>query len=356
MAGIEGAGARFRDTCSLRRADGTEVPVAVDVARIVCDDGPRTLLVATDASVWTLNHARLSRLAFRDALTGLPNRALLCDRIEQAIAVAQRDADTVALMLLDLDRFKPINDALGHAAGDLAICEAARRLVAATRPEDTVARLGRDEFVVLLGGRGSQDDAALVAARHWRLGVSIGVAVYPADGRDQDQLLAQADGAMYAAKAIGGNGYVFAKTQHRGARAMVRLTWSADHMIGIVTIDVEHAPLVAEMNDLWTALCTGHGHGTLECRMAQMADLLQRRFATEGAHMLAHPYAGAAEHRAEHERVLEIVRGLTAHADDESVALSIRSLYDWLLRHVRTYDAELSRDTRDVRRQDGGPG
>jgi hemerythrin len=136
----------------------------------------------------------------------------------------------------------------------------------------------------------------------------------------------------------------------------MRLAWSADQMIGIDRIDAEHARLVEEMNALSQALCADHGHAALEHRMRQMAGLLEHHFATEEAHMLAHPYSGAAEHRAEHQRVMEVVQGLTAHVSSESVALGIRFLYDWLLRHIRTYDRELPRGTVDETRRDVGPG
>src|ERR1019366_5605257 len=194
LAELASAGGRHRDICALRRANGAEAYVAFDAATIQSTTGPRTVLIATDVTSWMRSHARLQRLAFEDALTGLANRPLLHDRIEQAIATARRNSGSFGLLLIDLDRFKPINDIHGHATGDLVLRETARRLQAAARAVDTVARLGGDEFVVLLGGPGGREQARLVAERiiqavtaplamhGLRLGVSIGIAIFPDDG------------------------------------------------------------------------------------------------------------------------------------------------------------------------------
>ncbi len=355
LAGLAGAGDRHRDICTLRRANGAETSVAFDAATIQTITGPRTVLIATDVTAWMRSHARLQRLAFEDPLTGLANRALLRDRIEQAIAAARRNAGTFAVLLIDLDRFKPINDIHGHATGDLVLCETARRLQAATRAVDTVARLGGDEFVVLLGGSGGREEARLVVARIMqavtaplemhglRLGISVGVALYPDDGADADQLLARADGAMYEAKDRGGNRHAFAASAGVGKRICARLAWSPKYLIGIEAIDTQHEQLVARMNCLWEALLAGHDHGSLSRGLKQMTGQLKDHFATEERHMRAYPYAGAAAHRADHGRALETARSLADHVDEQSLALGIRFLYDWLLSHIRSYDAEMPR-------------
>ncbi len=355
LAGLAGDGDRHHDICTLRRADGAETSVAFDAATIRTVTGPRTVLIATDVTAWMRSHARLQRLAFEDPLTGLANRALLRDRIEQAIATARRNAGTFAVLLIDLDRFKPINDIHGHATGDLVLCETARRLQTATRAVDTVARLGGDEFVVLLGGSGGREEARLVVARIMqavtaplemhglRLGISVGVAIYPDDGSDADQLLARADGAMYEAKDRGGNRHAFAASAGVGERICPRLAWSPKYLIGIEAIDTQHEELVAGMNRLWEALLAGQDHESLSRGVKEMTGLLEEHFATEERHMGAYPYAGAAAHRADHGRALETARGLAEHIDGQSLALSIRFLYDWLLSHIRSYDAEMPR-------------
>jgi diguanylate cyclase (GGDEF)-like protein/hemerythrin-like metal-binding protein len=353
LAGLANAGERHRDICALRAANGAEAYVIFDATTIRTTVGPRAVLVATDVTTWMRGHARLRRLAFEDALTGLANRPRLYDRIEQAIATTRRNAGTFGVLLIDLDRFKPINDIHGHAAGDLVLRETARRLLAATREVDTVARLGGDEFVVLLGGNGGRDEARLVVERIMQalsaplpvyglhLGVSIGIAMFPADGSDADQLLARADSAMYDAKDRGGNRHAFAQSTGVGERCCARLAWSPKYQVGIEAVDTQHEELVSGMNSLWEALLAGQDHASLSRGLAEMTRLLERHFGTEAAHMAAYPYAGSAEHRADHERALETARSLAAHIDEQSLALGIRFLYDWLLSHIRSYDAEM---------------
>ena len=161
----------------------------------------------------------MQHLAHYDVLTDLPNRALFSDRLHQGIAQARRDKTRLALMFLDLDKFKPINDTLGHAVGDLLLKEVAIRLQNCVRESDTVSRVGGDEFVVLLPTIDAEQDAMLVAdkilhsigqpfelAGHsLRISVSIGLVVYPEHGGDERTLTRNADIAMYYVKASGRN-------------------------------------------------------------------------------------------------------------------------------------------------------
>ena len=155
------------------------------------------------------------RLAYRDALTGLPNRTLLRDRFSQATSQAKRHHKLVAMLLIDLDGFKGVNDRLGHGAGDRLLCAVGARLLESIRIEDTACRYGGDEFVIMLP---EIEDAAMAAAAaekirarlckpefidgyEIRLTASIGTALYPADGKSHEQLIKHADDAMYRAKA-----------------------------------------------------------------------------------------------------------------------------------------------------------
>jgi diguanylate cyclase (GGDEF)-like protein len=177
-------------------------------------------LVVTDrTSGLEAANRQLRHLASHDALTGLPNRLLLDDRIAQAIAQSQRHSHEFAVLVIDLDRFKLINDSLGHRAGDELLREVAQRLKSAVRAVDTTARLGGDEFVVLLDGPLAQAEAVEIGTRAIKvmepslrlLGIdvhisaSIGIAFYPRDGASVDTLLARADAAMYSAKERGRN-------------------------------------------------------------------------------------------------------------------------------------------------------
>ncbi|MFC4158612.1 bifunctional diguanylate cyclase/phosphodiesterase [Chitinimonas lacunae] len=165
----------------------------------------------------------IERLAHYDALTGLPNRLLLTNRLEQTISMAERQGDMVAVMFLDLDRFKYINDTLGHAVGDSLLSQVAKRLSHCVRDSDTIARLGGDEFVLVLPGIRQPSDAAQVAAKvltavaqryhiegnELTITASIGISLYPADATDREALIKYADAALYRAKERGRNLYQF---------------------------------------------------------------------------------------------------------------------------------------------------
>ena len=158
-------------------------------------------------------------LAQYDPLTGLPNRALLADRLQMALVQAKRDGDMVALLYLDLDNFKPVNDRFGHAAGDHLLREVAARLRDTVRDSDTVARIGGDEFILLLPAVKSQDDVLAVGGKILQVlaepfslpggtasvTASIGAAIYPLHGADGKELTRRADAAMYRAKELGRN-------------------------------------------------------------------------------------------------------------------------------------------------------
>lgn len=160
---------------------------------------------------------RVQHLAHYDPLTDLPNRTLFADRLQQALAVAKRDKAHLALMFIDLDKFKPINDTLGHDVGDLMLKEVAQRIQACLRESDTVARVGGDEFIVLLPTMESEQDALVVAEKircslkelfeleghSLAISSSTGIAIYPEHGSDESQLVKNADTAMYYAKAAG---------------------------------------------------------------------------------------------------------------------------------------------------------
>lgn len=209
-----------------RHTNGRVFHAGLNVSRI---EDPQDSLATH--SIWILSditerkeaEARISHLAHHDPLTGLPNRMALLTRLEQALPQARRDDLPLALMFIDLDRFKIINDTLGHPVGDQLLIEVARRIASTVRESDTVARIGGDEFVVVLPGSGTANDAANVAGKiiealanpiviegqELHTSPSIGIGVYPADGHDVDTLMKNADTAMYHAKSAGRNNYQF---------------------------------------------------------------------------------------------------------------------------------------------------
>lgn len=166
---------------------------------------------------------RMDYLAHHDSLTGLPNRMLLQDRLVQAIELARRQDGQLAVMFMDLDLFKDINDSLGHAVGDQRLQLVAQCLVSCVRQSDTISRQSGDEFVLLLPSIERAEDAALCAQKmlaalarphhtdqgNLSISVSIGISIYPGDGQDAEDLIQNADTAMYFVKKNGGNNYKF---------------------------------------------------------------------------------------------------------------------------------------------------
>jgi diguanylate cyclase (GGDEF)-like protein/PAS domain S-box-containing protein len=211
--------------CILIRRDGFESAIEDSAAPIHDRDGQVTgaVMVFHDVSVALGMAIQMSHLAQHDCLTDLPNRILFKDRLTQAITLAHRNGHRLAVLFLDLDGFKHINDSLGHSVGDKVLQSIAGRLVAAVRHSDTVSRQGGDEFVVLLSEIKNARDAAIsakkmlasltvphsVARHHLHVTASIGLTTFPDDGEDAETLIKNADTAMYHAKASGRNKYQF---------------------------------------------------------------------------------------------------------------------------------------------------
>lgn len=218
------------------RRDGTEFPIEISLAPIKTNAGLLTTIVIRDITEHKQAEARLVRQANYDTLTGLPNRLLAADRLSQALAHAHRKKLQVAVMFLDIDRFKNVNDTLGHSVGDRLLTEVASRLSESVNEDDTVARLGGDEFLVILTELNTLASAEVVAvkilealSRPFKLeerelftSASIGITGYPEDSNDPDVLLRNADSAMYQAKDAGRNTFRFF-TPEMNTRLLKRL-------------------------------------------------------------------------------------------------------------------------------------
>ena len=208
-----------------RRKTGETYPEWLTINTVKDEAGNTINYVAvfTDISQIKRSEGELSHLAHHDPLTELPNRLLLDARLEYAIQRAHRESSSLAVLFLDLDRFKTVNDSLGHPVGDQLLKSVAALLGACVRSEDTVARLGGDEFVILLEGVGDSGDIADIAEKILNalnkrydldgqavyISASIGISIYPADGRDGTTLLKNADAAMYRSKEEGRNTFRF---------------------------------------------------------------------------------------------------------------------------------------------------
>ena len=224
-------------------AEGRIMPIDFSIAPI-CDDGGRVIqLVASGVDISERKTAEdwVQYLAQHDLLTGLPNRMLFSDRLSQAIAQAKRQQTQLVVLFANLDRFKNINDFLGHPVGNQVLQEAARRLAATVRESDTVCRQGGDEFILLVQGTSGPEQAAQVAGklltalsqpylvdgRELALAASLGIACYPGDGEDAEALVMNAGAAMHHAKELGRGQYQFF-SQQLNADAHARLLLEND--------------------------------------------------------------------------------------------------------------------------------
>jgi diguanylate cyclase (GGDEF)-like protein/PAS domain S-box-containing protein len=231
----------------LRRRNGETFPAWVGITAIKDAEGDLISYVGffSDISERKANEQRIHRLAYYDPLTQLPNRTLFQDRLHTALQLAEQNQEWVALMFLDLDRFKPINDSLGHAAGDRMLKDVAQRLSLCVESQDTVARMGGDEFTLLLRSQNLRESALnraihvgeqilsrlaqpfVLEGREFFVSASIGIALSPQDGNELSQLMKNADTAMYHAKERGKNNFQFYQAD-MNASALQRLELESD--------------------------------------------------------------------------------------------------------------------------------
>ena len=213
-----------------RRKSGELFLEWITINAVKGDDNELAHYVAVFSDITERNaaEAKIRHLAQHDSLTNLPNRVLFMDRVQQALLLARREKETLAIMFLDIDHFKTINDTMGHGAGDNLLCAIAQDLSGAVRSTDTVSRLGGDEFAILLPKTGARDMIGRIAGKlialinrartiqnqTLQVGVSIGISVYPADGSDAETLIKHADSAMYHSKRSGRNHFRFYESHH----------------------------------------------------------------------------------------------------------------------------------------------
>ncbi|AUI67375.2 EAL domain-containing protein [Beggiatoa leptomitoformis] len=250
-----------------RRKSGEIYPEWLTITKIEDENGEIFAFVAifTDISKIKHDEEQLWRQTNYDFLTGLPNNTLLIDRLSNALIVANRENLLVALLFIDLDHFKVINNTLGHAVGDLLLQKVAQRLLTCVRDTDTVARFSGDKFTIVLGNLLKEDEIAVIAeniiskltepfelnGQTVFVGTSIGVTVYPADANDADILLRNADMAMYRAKAIGPNVYqFFTSKMNEQIHTRMGLEHDLRHAIEREELEIYYQPIV----DLETGL------------------------------------------------------------------------------------------------------
>ncbi|MEP7162946.1 MAG: sensor domain-containing diguanylate cyclase [Candidatus Moraniibacteriota bacterium] len=213
---------RCRDDRKHVRKDGVELWVS-GVVTAICDNGGHLRgysKVLNDISARIEAEELIRHQAMHDTLTGLPNRKLMNDSFSETLKEAKKNSEQFAILFIDLDAFKKINDTKGHEMGDLLLAEIARRLAGSVRQEDMVARFGGDEFIIILKKVKAAEKIAQkislsmispveINGKEMRVSISIGIALYPQDGKTARVLISAADKALYKAKECGGNGYKF---------------------------------------------------------------------------------------------------------------------------------------------------
>ncbi|KJR42471.1 PAS/PAC sensor-containing diguanylate cyclase/phosphodiesterase [Candidatus Magnetoovum chiemensis] len=224
FAKLRDKGPVYQYEVTLKRKDGSIFWASINSTFYLTEDGKKEFIhVVEDITNRKQNEEKLKQLAFHDTLTGLPNRKLLYEITTNALCTAKRYNHQLAILFIDLDKFKQINDTLGHDCGDMLLIETSRRIRYCLRECDTLARLGGDEFVIVLPMIRQKEDAAFVSERiineilkpfhiknnECSIGTSIGIAIYPDNGRNIDDLMKNADNAMYKVKEQGKNNYKF---------------------------------------------------------------------------------------------------------------------------------------------------
>jgi diguanylate cyclase (GGDEF)-like protein/hemerythrin-like metal-binding protein/PAS domain S-box-containing protein len=336
------------------RGDSTTFEVELQFEQLPHSGEALLAIFAQDVTDRFRAAKQLNLLAYSDPLTGLANRALFTDRLRQAALATRRTGQAFAVLMLDLDGFKQINDRHGHDAGDLVLQRIASRLLAGLRDSDTCARLGGDEFAVLLPTLKSAANATAVAERLTELarqpidlgqfvvkvGASAGIAICPEHAGTIDLLLSAADGALYAAKRNGGDRVAWATTMSAADTAPAPLVWNVAHEVGVREIDEQHARLAALLNELAGALRNGQEHAAIFREIIRYTSF---HFATEERLMHTCHYDGTATHHDMHRRLLDDLRSLRLEQGERvSVSLTLRYLQEWLLRHVDGADRDLA--------------
>lgn len=343
-----------------RRKNGQIYPEELTITAVKNNAGNITNYVATfrDISVRKATETRVSFLANYDRLTELPNRELYYDRLSQSISMARRKNEIIAVLFLDLDGFKPINDTYGHEAGDVVLKVVAKRLQASVRNIDTVARMGGDEFSIILNALQHPIDAEFIAQKiihniaevielnattTCAIGISIGIAIYPENGSELDVLMNAADAVMYESKVAGKNTYTVSKLRnHQLASNDPWIRPDEIPLLGVPIIDEQHVKIVSIINEINDAL-------KHRAQMEQLIQLLEDlisftdyHFKTEERLMDEFNYLEDIEHKNGHEHLLNELSYLKTRFVQGGELVLLQKIKDWFAIHINCADKPLA--------------
>jgi diguanylate cyclase (GGDEF)-like protein len=349
------SGTRAELRCNFLHAGGSPVPVLLSGNAIAVEAVRQIVLLVTDLGPWVGNApgAVAGPLAGAfDPSTGFATHGLLLDRMKIALATARRHRRRVAVLRVDLEHFEPLLQALGAEAASEVEATVAETLRNCVRDCDTVARLNRHEFVLLLSEITERDDAGVSAARVVasvsalferseavrRVSAHIGVAVYPTDGTNPDRLLQGAEAAGRVARNLSGGGFALADATSAELTLIEPLEFRPEYNTGVADIDAEHQVLVARTNALVHELRAGVDARKLEADVRGIAELLRAHFVNEAHYLGTSPYEGAIDLKTRNLRFLDELDCILLHVNAQSILLAVRHLHDWLLPHLADVD------------------
>lgn len=306
---------------------------------------------------------RLKYLAYHDRLTGLANRSLLFGRLSHSLSAAGRNTTWVAILFVDLDGFKEINDRYGHDGGDIVLKTVAGRFQATVRASDTVARIGGDEFVVVLADitetaqvgpiadkllAALESPIPLAEGRMCRIGASIGISMYPGNGREMDELLEAADNAMYLSKKSGKNQYRFSsRAPFAESVEDDRIVLGEAYLLGISELDEQHRQMTELVNLLIDAVRTDVGEDRSTRLLNELVDYTTSHFNTERELMERFDYPDRATHNASHDYLLVEIADFGDQLAQQGKLFMVKLIRDWLLQHIAREDRRLGTFLRD---------
>lgn len=333
---------------------GFRIPYEVSMT-IICDDHGKPMkavALARDLSDRKANEEIVRNMAFYDRLTGLANRRLLEDRLGQLLRLAVRDKLKFAVLFVDLDRFKPVNDEFGHEAGDWLLRQVADRMRSCVRATDTVARIGGDEFVITIPDIRSADEAVAIGEKiresleapypfnetiTFETSASIGVVLYPDHGRDARNLLLMSDAAMYRAKKAGRNRVVVHTPEsvaNPDAHLLsITLSWQDTYLSGQEEIDRDHRELFRLSNELMQVISGGNPDGPAYGNaVTALRDHAERHFRNEESILKKHDYQDVQLHSVLHRELLRTFDEL-AQQHNEGI-VSLEELAEYVTRTI----------------------
>jgi diguanylate cyclase (GGDEF)-like protein/PAS domain S-box-containing protein/hemerythrin-like metal-binding protein len=340
------------------RKNGKELWASVHVSLLRDVNGEPEYFIGAIQDITERRKAEqlISFMAYHDKLTGLPNRALLFDRLAHAMSHAKRNAKSVALLFVDLDGFKVINDKYGHKAGDSVLKIAAQRFQACVRAVDTVSRFGGDEFAIVLGNLEEPQQAKIVAEKIMQafsqsmtlsdgyvcmVGASIGISIYPEHGSTMDKLMTAADQAMYESKRSDKNALTFFHKE-TPKDDFQWIKFDDHHMVGVNEIDEQHRDLVHRLNRMNEALQHNESSEILGQILDELLEATTHHFDTESRYMTQSQYPGQSTHEAEHERLVNEALQFKAQFNQGRELLVLQTVKDWLLEHIIYSDRKLA--------------